>query len=167
MEPIPVNQFIDDLQPAFEAGDAHARTKSPEAANFGLVKAVYEALNQGDLKAFLSMLSEDMELEIVGPPVVPFVGRWKGRAELAVAIPRNFSVIGDLKPEIISVVAQGDTVVVVAREKGRYKPNDRPYETNWVQTYTISGGKVVKMRQVFDSGPFLEAIYGPAIEKPQ
>lgn len=163
MHPSTVNQFLADLQPAFAAGDVNATAKHAETANVAVVTKMYHAVIHGDMAGFLDGLAEDVELENIGPAAVPFVGRWKGRAELAEAIPRNFSQIEDQRPEILSVIAQGDMVAVVAREQGRYKPTGRTYETHWVQLFTIADGKVTKMRQVFDSGPFLEAINGQVV----
>src|SRR5262249_38484136 len=139
-----ITRFLEGLRPAFEAGDAAVAGKSAEASCVGLVEAQYRAIARGDFAAFLDTLAEDIELETVGPPAIPFVGRWRGRAEVADAIRRNFACVEAQQPEILTVVAQGDTVVVAARERGRFRATGRPYDLHWVQFFTCRDGRVVR-----------------------
>ncbi|OWK36604.1 nuclear transport factor 2 family protein [Fimbriiglobus ruber] len=159
-------KFIEDLHPAFEAGDPAAAQKSAEAACVGLVQDQYRAVVRGDFAAFLVSMAEDIELENIGPPAIPFVGCWRGRAEVAEAIRRNFSWLEDQQPEVLTVVAQGDTVIVIARERGRFKPTGRAYDMHWVQQFTFKDGRVARFRQVFDSASLLDAITGPNTSQP-
>jgi len=157
-----IRDFIKDLGPAFEAGDRTVANKQEEAANVRSVQGQYEAIIRGDFAAFAGTLAEDVEMEIVGPPSVPFVGRWHGREEVVAAVQRNFSWLEDQQPEVQSVVAQGDTVVVVARERGRFRATGDTYDMHWVQVFTFADGKLVRFRQVFDSAPLLAAVRGSA-----
>lgn len=155
--PDALRQFIDALGPAFEAGDPDCGRKSAEAAHVRLVQASYRAAAAGDLPGFLAGLADDAELETVGPATIPYVGRWRGRDEVAGAVARNFGYLEDQRPEVLAVVAQGDTVIVVARERGRCRPSGRPYDMHWVQQFTFAGGKLLRFRQVFDSAALLPA----------
>lgn len=161
MNPAIIAQFLDNLRPAFAAGDPSAAGKSTEASCVAVVEEQYRAITRGDFAAFLATLAEDIELEIVGPPAVPFVGRWRGRDEVADAVRRNFGCVEDQRPEVLSVVAQGDTVVVVARERGRFRPTGREYDMHWTQVFTIQGGRVVRFLQLFDSAALLTAMAAP------
>jgi ketosteroid isomerase-like protein len=64
----------------------------------------------------------------------------------------NFQLLEDQKPEIQTVVAQGDTVVVMAREKGRFAATGKEYESYWVQLFTFKGGKVIRIKELADVG---------------
>ena len=75
----PVAAFSTALHPAFLDGDPAAHLKETEAGNVGLVRDAYAALARGDAAAFAGLLTDDAELEIVGPPDLPFAGQWKGR----------------------------------------------------------------------------------------
>jgi ketosteroid isomerase-like protein len=153
-----IEQMIDRLRHAFEEGDPGAPAKQTEAANVKQVQDQYRALARGDFAAFVESLADDIELEIIGPTEVPFVGRWSGRATVVEAVRTNFALMEDQRPEIQSVVAQGDTVVLVAREQGRYRPTGRAYDLHWVQVFTFRDGKLSRMREFFDSAVMLETV---------
>jgi uncharacterized protein len=55
------------------------------------------------------------------------------------------------------VVAQGDVVVIVAHERGRFRESGRPYALHWVQIFTLRDGRVARFRQICDSVAMLEA----------
>ncbi len=144
-------QFIDRLVSAFEEDDAEAGSKLTESANVRRVQENYRALARGDLAAFLEMLAEDVEMEFVGSPNGLFAGRWRGREQAGRAIGENFSKVEDQRPEVHSVVAQGDVVVVVAQERGRFRGTGLPYDTHFVQIFTFRDGKLARFRQIYDS----------------
>jgi ketosteroid isomerase-like protein len=66
--------------------------------------------------------------------------------------------VEEQQPEILAVVAQGAVVVVTARERGRYRATGRSYDLHWVQLFTFRQGKVVRVREVFDSAAMLAAV---------
>jgi ketosteroid isomerase-like protein len=151
-----VAQFIDRLASAFEEDDAGAAVKAAESTNVWRVQESYRAIARGDFAGFLDMLTEDVEMEFVGSPRVPFAGRWRGRDEAARAVQENFAQVEEQRPEILSVVAQGDLVVIVARERGRFRKSGRAYETHWVQIFTIREGKIARFRQICDSSTMID-----------
>jgi ketosteroid isomerase-like protein len=158
MNPTAVSQFIDKLRDAFEDDDSNAAAKVMESNNVTLIQDQYRAIARGDFAAFVNLLADDIEMEIVGPSAVPFVGSWRGRQQVVDAIGKNFSHLEDQHPEVQSVVAQGDMVVVTAKERGRIKATGRTYEVHWVQYFTFRNGKVVRFRELFDSGAMLDAV---------
>jgi len=151
-----VAKFIDGLASAFEEGDVGAAMKAAEAANVWRVQESYRAIARGDFAAFFESLAEDVEMEFVGPPHAPFAGRWRGRDEAARAVRENFSQVDEQRPEIQTVVAQGDLVVVVAQERGRFRATGRSYETHWVQIFTFRDGKVARFRQICDNSSMID-----------
>ena len=74
-----LQRFLDGIDPAFRDGDAEVDRKHAEVRNVGLVREQYQALSRGDLDAAVDMFNDDVELEITGPPAIPFLGRWQGR----------------------------------------------------------------------------------------
>ena len=158
-----VNAFIDDLHRAFHEDDANAAAKNAEAANVRRLQEQYRALARGDFPAFLDHFADDIKMEIIGPDDVPFVGEWSGRQQVAEAVRRNFAMVEDQKPEILSLVAQGDLLVVIARERGRFRATGRAYDVHFVQVFTFRDGKVRHFREIFDSVPLLDATRSPAV----
>jgi ketosteroid isomerase-like protein len=153
----PALQFIDRVQEAFLEGDPDVTTKSMEADNVRCLQRQYQAIVAGDFAAALDLFTDDVELEIVGPPEMPFAGMWRGREAVGAALRRNFSLVADQQPEIHSVTAQGDTVVVVARERGTYVPTGRGYDLHWVQLFQFRDGRMARVREFADSAALLAA----------
>ena len=88
-----LQRFVDGINPAFREGDAQVEGKLAEARNVGLLREQYQALSRGDLDAAVDLFHDDVELEITGPPTVPFLGRWRGRTDVKDAIQRNFAML--------------------------------------------------------------------------
>lgn len=148
--------FLGQLQAAFAEGDPQVSEKRAESDNMRLLLDQYQAIGAGDFAKALSYLAEDVEMEIDCPSCFAFAGKWKGRGPVAEAIGRNFSMVTEMKPEIESVIAQGDTVVVVGREVGKYLPADKWYEVRWVHLHTFRNGQVVRFREIVGKVKFKE-----------
>jgi ketosteroid isomerase-like protein len=88
-------RFIEHLGSAFEEDDAGAAVKAAEASNVWLVQESYRVIARGDFAGFRDLLAEDVEMEFVGSPRMPFTGRWRGREEAARALRHNFSQVED------------------------------------------------------------------------
>jgi uncharacterized protein len=156
MDPV-VTQFIERIHHAFHEGDQHAAQKAAEQTNVSRTQQQYRALATGDAEGFAATLSDDVEMEIFGPPELPFAGRWRGRDEVLKAVAHNFGLIEEQRPEVESVVAQGDTVVVFARERGRFKATKREYEIRWVQWFTFRDGLMCRFRELAEADPLIAA----------
>jgi ketosteroid isomerase-like protein len=150
--------FIERLLPAFHDGDPNAVAKAPESANVHRLVEMYRAIARGDFPAVLGAFADDMEMEIIGPSAIPISGRWRGKDEIALALVRNFSLFEDQRPQVQSVVAQGDTVVVFGHEAGRFRPTGRDYELHWVQLFTFRDGQLARFRELADTAAFLDAV---------
>jgi ketosteroid isomerase-like protein len=158
MQATPLNAFLEQLDQAFLDGDPQAPAKQAEAENVRTLRQQYEAIAAGDFAAAINLLAEDVELEIVGPPDFPFAGRWRGREDVRAALTRNFALVAQQQPRIDSLTAQGDTVVVVARESGRYVPTGQTYDVHWVQVMRFRDGRIARVQEIADSAAFLKVV---------
>jgi ketosteroid isomerase-like protein len=154
--------FLSELVPAFERGDPRAADKTAEAANVRLVEALYRMIATSDFDALAAAFAEDVELEILGPGGAPMVGTRRGPADVIDAIRSNFALLQDQYPEVDTVVAQGDTVVVTGRETGRYRATGQPYELQWMHAFTLQDGRLRRIRELFDSTSLTAAARGEA-----
>jgi uncharacterized protein len=153
---LPLLQSVVD---AFHRGDPDVHRKQAEQANVRLLAdELYAAYLSGDLEALLAGLAEDVDWQVVGPPSIPFVGAARGREAVRQLLLKGFEALEDQEPEVLDVAAQGDTVIVLAREKGRFKATGRTYEVHWVQVFTFRDGQVVKFREYADTGAMLQAM---------
>jgi ketosteroid isomerase-like protein len=157
IHPSTVTNFLDRLQPAFEEGDGEVHNKRAESDNVKRLQEQYQGLARGDFAPVLALLADDVEMEMLGPAGVPMTGRWCGKEQVAQAIARNFSLVKDQNAELLSVVAQGDSVVLFARETGRYRATGKSYDIHWVQLYTFRDGRVARFRGLFDTAAMLQA----------
>lgn len=150
MNPEAVRKFISHLPHALNENDALAAAKQPEQENVERLRRLYGSLLDADA-GIATLFADDVELEITGPAGAAMVGKWKGRDQVLAAAAQNFALIEDQKPEILSLVAQGDQVAVVARERGQVKATGAHYDIRWLQLFTFHGGKIVRVLQFCDN----------------
>ena len=87
----------------------------------------------------------------------PGPGARRGREQvgrLLVAFPETLEIQA-FEPR--TFVAQGETVVVLGRERTRVKPTDCVCETEWVMVFTLRDGKIARFRQYHDSAAWVAA----------
>lgn len=151
------SRFFGSLHAAFRDGDGNIDSKREEAENVSRVEQIIQLIVRGDFAALEGLFADDVVLDIIGSADNPIAGKWQGRQQVIDATRRNFSLLEDQKPEIESVVAQGNTVVVVAREQGRFVATGQSYDFHWVQLYTFKEGKLIRFRELADSVEFRDA----------
>jgi hypothetical protein len=151
-------QFIETFQAAFREGDENVANKLEEAQNVRRVEEVFRLIASKDFKALDGILADDVTLEIVGSPDTPMAGLTQGSQRVIETLENNFAQVEEQQPEIQSVVAQGDTVVVIGRDRGRFRPTGRNYDLHWMHQYTFKGGKIIRMRELFDSAALLNVV---------
>jgi uncharacterized protein len=160
MNPAVLTRFCERLPVAFAEDDPDVAGKGFELGNVDRLVDMYRAVSRGDLQAVLNAMTEDVELDIVGSPMIPWTGHWQGREEVLAALGRNLATIDSQDLEVLSLTAQGDIIVVTAREQGVYLPTGRPYDVHWVQIFTYHQGKIRRVREIFDSAALLPVVQG-------
>jgi ketosteroid isomerase-like protein len=148
IHPSSVERFVDRLHDAFSEGDQAADTKVAESGNVQQLQQLYRAIARGDFTPIAAALAEGIELELDGPLEVPISGNWRGRTEVVSAVQRNFAALSEQQAEILAVVAQGDTVVLFAQERGKVRATGMPYHLRWVQLFTFHNETLVRVRGV-------------------
>jgi ketosteroid isomerase-like protein len=140
--------FIDRLHAAFLDGDDAAAMKVTEARNVQRLQEQYHALAQGDFQPTIAMMADSIEMEHHVPADIPLTGCWRGVAAVTAAMQRNFGALAEQQAEILAVVAQGDTVVLFAEERGKVRASGTRYHIRWVQLFTFCNDKIVRIRGV-------------------
>jgi ketosteroid isomerase-like protein len=111
-----------------------------------VLHAAFDAIIQGDFDAFGGSITDDAELSVCGFGALD--GTWRGRGEVVAATRRNFALLGNQKPEIESIISQGDRVAVLLRESGVFKTSGQAYSVRGVQWFTFSDGKIAKIDEI-------------------
>jgi uncharacterized protein len=140
MDPRYTDRFLEVVGAAATPDSSDAQT---------ILHRAYDAIIQGDFNSFGEYLAEDVELRICG--LGPLDGTWRGREEVLAATRRNFAEVADQKPEVESMISQGDSVAVLLRESGIFKSSGRPYGVRGVQWFTFAGGKIRKVDEIVAS----------------
>jgi uncharacterized protein len=130
---------------AFAKGDPDVQRKLLETRNVAAVKAMVEAVARDDYDALSRVLADDVRLQILAPPDVPFIRNAEGAPAFLDAVRRNFAMLEDQRPVLLSVVAQGEAVVCIVREQGRYAEDGRRYDLHAVQEFVFREGKLERI----------------------
>jgi ketosteroid isomerase-like protein len=133
---------------AFVHGDPEAEAKRVEIANVAAVGAMVEMIARDDYDAFSRVVSDSVSLKILAPPDVPFIRNAEGAPAFLEAVRRNFAMLEDQKPVVLSIVAQGDSVVCIVREQGRYAKDGRPYDLHAAQEFVFREGKLERIFEI-------------------
>ncbi len=91
-------------------------------------------------------MSEDVELNICG--FGPMDGNWRGRKAVVEATRKNFASLASQRPEIESIICQGDCAAVLLRETGVLKTTGQAYSIRVVQWFTFADGKIRKIDEI-------------------
>jgi hypothetical protein len=134
--------------------------KPADDASLAIVRAMYDALFKGDMAAVMAAMHDDAELEVLGPPSILFVGRHKGRDELA----RFFGTVtehvhrepDDPIPAVHEYIVQGERVVAIGVDRVTSRATGGSYESWWVHILDLRDGRIARVRQFFDTAAALE-----------
>jgi ketosteroid isomerase-like protein len=149
MEQVSLDRIPEVLMPAFAAGDDVAGAKVRERGNVERIGRMVHLISQGRFDELREHLAPDVEYEMGAPQSIPWCRRARGADEVAAAIAENFASVRDQRTQPLSLVSQGDTVMVMARESGRFADSDEPYEVLLAQQFTFDGeGRLAAFRAV-------------------
>jgi uncharacterized protein len=118
-------------------------------SNAQLVREMYQSFQRGDLDGVLNQMAEQITWNVPGP--APFAGLREGRDQV-----RNFFIelsqtVAMEQFTVDHVVADGDKVVVLGRERMRVNVTGRNLDFSFAHVYTISDRKVIKANLFNDS----------------
>jgi ketosteroid isomerase-like protein len=123
-----------------------------------VVLDLYAAFGRGDVPAILGVLSTDVDWYFVGRPEdIPFAGRRHGHAQMVeffTAIGQTVDVL-EFGPR--EMLACEDKVLVLGHERVRVRATERVFESDWAHVYTIESGKIVRLREFYDTATIAAA----------
>lgn len=134
---------------------ARVRPESPDVAPLQsdeplspgtILHAVYAALIKGDYETYRASLAEDVKFSICG--FGPMDGTWHGRDQVVAATRNNFALVDAQQPEIEGIIAQGNSVAVLLRERGSVKATGQKYDIRCVQWFTFADAKITRIDEI-------------------
>ena len=127
--------------------------------NKRVVQSVFEAFGRGDIPGVLEYVAQDAKWDAPGPAAVPFYGERRGHEGATEFFARLGSSVDFEMFEVGEFIAEGDSVVVTGRERGRVKTTGKTYEMDWVLLFKVRGGKVTHFH-CYDNTGAVAAAFG-------
>jgi uncharacterized protein len=125
--------------------------------NKRVVQAIFEAFGRGDVPALLRMITEDAEWAAPGPETVPYFGERRG-PDGALEFFKNLGAEVEFESfEPGELIAEGDKVVALGRERGRVRRTGKAFDNRWALVFTIREGKVAGFRCYENTAAIAEA----------
>jgi len=127
--------------------------------NVELVKAAFDAWNDGKLEDVLPFVAEDIEwLEVEGRPEVGMEGEVRGSETVRSMLESLFETWETyrLEPEQVRDLG-GDRVIAVMRESARGRASGAEVASRWGYLLTIRDGKLARVEAYRDPKRALEA----------
>ncbi|MBX2998893.1 MAG: nuclear transport factor 2 family protein [Caldilineaceae bacterium] len=123
-----------------------------------VVQELYAAFGRADMPTILNLLDEEVDWHFVGKPQdVPFAGPRHGHAQMI-----DFFVTVDETCDVLEfgpheVIPLGEHVLALGREQARVKATGRIFETDWAHLFTVRRGKIVRLREFYDTATMSRA----------
>ncbi len=125
--------------------------------NLKLVQQLYRAFEQRDIPGLLDLLSPDIDWLFYGPESIPFTGHYRGHAGVAEFFQKALDCTELLQIEPREFSATQHNVLVEGHERGRAKATGRDWETHWAHVFAIESGRIVRMREYYDTAVLVDA----------
>jgi ketosteroid isomerase-like protein len=149
MTQVSLGEVARTLGPVYMAGDPAAEGKAQERSNVERLARMVEAISEGRFDELREQLAPDVAYEMAAPKRFPWRRTASGADEVAAAIAENFASVCEQRTQPLSLVSQGDTVMVMAREAGRLVDSGRQYDILLAQQFTFAGdGRLAGFRAV-------------------
>jgi uncharacterized protein (TIGR02246 family) len=134
-------------------------TSDEEETNVEVVRSLYETLADRDMDEYMSRFAEDAVW--IEPEGSEFGGTYRGKDTIRELLTSAFTEWWDdfeVEPE--QFIDAGDTVVVIAVEKGTYTETGKRMEARSAHVYDLEDGKVTRMESFVDSALMQQAVEG-------
>jgi uncharacterized protein len=133
-----------------------------EQQHLAVVRGIHEGRGIIQRARESGILADSIEWWVAGPSeVLPFAGTWRGIAGIAEFERRLDATVRYDRVELRRYLVSGDDVAALFLGAGVAKATGRPFESEIVRLYTFSGGKVVRVRNYYDTAAYVAAVRGP------
>ena len=106
-------------------------------------------------------LADTVEWWVSGPSeVLPFAGTWRGLEGVAEFQKKLGETMRYDKVELQRYIVSGDDVAAIFIGEGVARATGKPFRTEIVRLYTFANGKVVRVRNYYDTAAYVRAVRG-------
>jgi ketosteroid isomerase-like protein len=125
--------------------------------NKRVVQTLFEAFGRGDIDAILALVSDDVVWSLPGPPAVPYYGERRGPEGVKDFLVQIGTAVEFESFEPGALVAEGERVVALGRERGRVRSTGKTFDNEWALVFNLSGGKITRFQSYENTGAVAEA----------
>jgi hypothetical protein len=137
--------------PGFDMERIEKGAPMSEQENTNIVQDVYGHFRAGDIKALLTLLSDDIEWQLPEIENVPFAGKRRGHEQMG----QFFASLVDTQEvqhfEPREFIARGDKVVALGHYAWHVKSTGREFGGDFAHVFTMSNGKVKRFHEYMDT----------------
>jgi ketosteroid isomerase-like protein len=127
-----------------------------------LIQQSWAKWEKGDIPAVLSVLADDVEWTIAGPPdILPFSGTRHGPEQVAQSLAQLGEAMESAQIEPREFVAQDDRGILLGHSRYRVRRTGRSYEEEFAVAYTLHEGKVTKFQSYGDTAAAIRSFTTP------
>jgi ketosteroid isomerase-like protein len=132
-----------------------------EQQHLAVVRGIHEGPGVIQRARESGILANSVEWWVAGPAeVLPFAGTWRGIAGIAEFERRLDATMRYDRVELRRYLVSGDDVAALFLGAGVAKATSRRFESEIVRLYTFRGGKVVRVRNYYDTAAYVAAVRG-------
>ena len=129
-----------------------------QESNTQAVLDLYEAFVGGNVPGIFAVLDEQVDWLFNGRSSdVPFAGHYRGHAGMG-------QFFGTVAPLVdvhsfgpTEVHTFGDHVLALGHERVGVRATGKIFETDWIHFYTLKDGKIIRLREYYDTATMAEA----------
>lgn len=110
-----------------------------------VVQKMLAAFGKGDFETLKKTLSEDTVWVYHGVDGIPYNGTYQGRDGAVRFITNIVSNVDVLDFQVLKMIADQNTVIVLGSEKQKIKTNNEVLEQKWVQVYTVENNLITRL----------------------
>ena len=135
------------------------------AGNVEILRAAYDALNDGDVESALGVLEPDAEWQEHSE--LPEAGTYRSRDAIRTFLLGYLDSWDEFRQETEELIDSGDRVAVVLRMAARGKGSGIEVEARYVHLWTMQDGRGVRVDAYADPDAALEALQQPQPTQPR
>jgi uncharacterized protein len=125
-----------------------------------VIEALYVAMRAGDTERVMGLLSDDVVMIVPGPPGVGAAGEWRGHDGARECFRRLGEGHVTERLDFLERIADGPFVVSRLHVAAVARATGRRFESDIVHLFTVTGGKVSRLLDFFDTAAIVAAYRG-------
>ena len=114
-------------------------------------KAVFAVFGAGDIDGIVALLDDNVRIEFYGPDVIPYAGRYQGKAEARTFFETVLGSVDIHQFEPMDFFGEGDKVTVTGHLRLTARATGRQIESDFAHVITVRDQKWLLFRDFMDT----------------